>query len=76
MEETKYNDTEYQSMGGNYYESTGFRAQNTQRILTIELNRYHTGETETKIIVQDCIGGFEWKGNLAELITKLKGQEK
>jgi len=66
------NETDYQSTESTYYESTGLSpALKVQRKLSVILNRYHTGESETTIKVKDCLTNYEWTGTLGELINQL-----
>ena len=67
------NGTDYQSMDSSYYESTGVNPPlKVQRTMTVNLTRYHTGESITVIKIKDCLTDYEWRGTLAELIIKLQ----
>ena len=71
------NETDYQSMDSSYYESTGVNPPlKVQRTMTVNLTRYHTGESITTIKIKDYLTNYEWKGTLEELINQLVRGEK
>ena len=65
------NETDYQSMDANYYESTGVNTLKVQRRMDVNLPHYHTNESITTIKIQDCLTGYKWTGTLGELINQL-----
>lgn len=76
MKNNQKQETEYQSFGARYYESTNdWKTKNypatIQRSIEVELQHYITGGSTTILKLHDYVSGYEWTGKLGDLIDIL-----